>query len=294
MAEEALMCCANCSKAEELEAKLKTCNACKLVKYCGRDCQIAHRSSHRKACRKRAAELHDEALFKQPPKADDCPICFLPLPVLGSGKALMACCGKIICIGCRHEHELQSSGHPTCPFCRASVPNRKEGIEMMKKRADDNDSDAMCNLGMRYLDGDEFLSIKKDTDKAAKLFHRAAELGSSKGYTNLALMYYNGEGVSKDESKAKQYYEKGAMAGSVLSRFNLGIIEADAGRLDRAIKHWLIAANCGEIKAVDNIKKAMARGHATRALRGYQQWVNEVKSDQRDRAAAYSDEYKYV
>ena len=28
---------------------------------------------------KRAAELHDEKLFKQPPPMDDCPICMLPL-----------------------------------------------------------------------------------------------------------------------------------------------------------------------------------------------------------------------
>jgi hypothetical protein len=28
----------------------------------------------------RAAELHEELLFRQPPKEDDCPICFLVLP----------------------------------------------------------------------------------------------------------------------------------------------------------------------------------------------------------------------
>jgi hypothetical protein len=28
-----------------------------------------------------AVELHDEALFKDPPAKEDCPICFLPTPV---------------------------------------------------------------------------------------------------------------------------------------------------------------------------------------------------------------------
>jgi hypothetical protein len=44
MADEAPTSCANCSKAEEIDAKLEACAACRLVKYCGRDCQIAHRS----------------------------------------------------------------------------------------------------------------------------------------------------------------------------------------------------------------------------------------------------------
>jgi hypothetical protein len=72
--------CVNCGQEENDEVKLKGCVACKLVKYCNRDCQIAHRPQHKKACTKRAAELHEELLFKQPPKREDCPICFLMLP----------------------------------------------------------------------------------------------------------------------------------------------------------------------------------------------------------------------
>ena len=92
--------CANCGKGEENNINLKACTACKLVKYCNRDCQIAHRPQHKKACKKRAAELHDEALFKQPPSNEDCPICMLRLPSLSSGYRYKSCCGKIICNGC--------------------------------------------------------------------------------------------------------------------------------------------------------------------------------------------------
>jgi hypothetical protein len=99
--------------------------------------------------------------------------------------------------------------------------------------------------------------------------------------------------------KARQYYEKGAMAGCTDSRFNLGILDAEAGSFDRAIKHWLIGASCGEIRAVNHVKTLMAMGKATRdhyaqALRGYKQYVDEVRSDQRDRAAAYHDDFKYL
>src|SRR6056300_111922 len=92
--------CANCGKGEEEGGVLKNCVACKMVKYCSRDCQKAHRPQHKKECRKRATELHDEALFKQPPLEEDCPICFMRVPSLGTGTIFKSCCGKVICSGC--------------------------------------------------------------------------------------------------------------------------------------------------------------------------------------------------
>ena len=57
--------CANCGTGEEESNNLKSCTACHMVKYCNRDCQIAHRPMHKKKCKKRAAELHDEQLFRE-------------------------------------------------------------------------------------------------------------------------------------------------------------------------------------------------------------------------------------
>ena len=77
--------CANCGKGEEESVSLKNCVACKMVKYCSKDCQKAHRPQHKKECRKRAADLHDEALFKPSPQREECPICFMRMPSLGTG-----------------------------------------------------------------------------------------------------------------------------------------------------------------------------------------------------------------
>ena len=98
--------CANCGKGEERSGDLKACTACNLVKYCNRDCQIAHRPQHKKACKKRAAELHDEALLKEHVPGE-CPICMLPLPIYENhtGATFYSCCGKNICNGCEYAME---------------------------------------------------------------------------------------------------------------------------------------------------------------------------------------------
>ena len=57
--------CANCGKHGSEVVKLKNCTACRLVKYCGVDCQKVHRKQHKKACKQRAAELKDEQLYSQ-------------------------------------------------------------------------------------------------------------------------------------------------------------------------------------------------------------------------------------
>ena len=57
--------CANCGKLASDNIKLKDCTACRLVKYCGVDCQQAHRKQHKKACKQRAAKLKDEKLYNQ-------------------------------------------------------------------------------------------------------------------------------------------------------------------------------------------------------------------------------------
>ena len=43
-----LTSCANCGKGDENGDSLKACTACKMVKYCNRECQIAHRKQHKK------------------------------------------------------------------------------------------------------------------------------------------------------------------------------------------------------------------------------------------------------
>ena len=104
--------CANCGK----EGANNVCNKCNVVKYCNAVCKKVHKKKHKKECEKHtrlaaekhneevriAAELHDIELFKQPPPSEDCPICFVQLPIVDTGWRYQTCCGKVICCGCVH------------------------------------------------------------------------------------------------------------------------------------------------------------------------------------------------
>ena len=296
--------CANCGKGEEESHKLKHCTACMLVKYCNRDCQIAHRPMHKKECKKRAAELHDEKLFKQPPQEEDCPICFQLLPTFSTGRRYKTCCGKEICSGCVHAPVYDDQGNKVdnnkqneCAFCRTLAPKSdEEGNEREKKRMEKGDPIAMYNLGCYHRDG--LYGFPQDYTKALELYHRATEFGYAKAYCKIGIAYYNGEGVEVDKKKARHYYELAAMGGNVQSRHNLGIFEREEGNMNRALKHYMISARGGYSKSVDVIKEMYTKGFATKedyttALRSYQTYLGEIKSRQRDEAAAFNDRFRY-
>ena len=68
--------------------------------------------------------------------------------------------------------------------------------------------------------------------------------------------------------------------------------------MDRAIKHFMIAAAGGSDPSLKAIKLLYTTGHATKddyakALKAYQAYLDEVKSDDRDKAAEDDEMYKY-
>ena len=286
--------CACCGK----EGKgLNVCNKCKDTKYCNAACKKKHRKRHKNKCEKRVAELHDIELFKQPPQKEDCPICFLPLPSLSTGSKYKACCGKDICSGCIHAVQMRDNGVGLCPFCRTQTPDSEEMIEMYKKRVEAGDATAMFNLGCNYSKGSR--GLPQDYEMALKLWHQAGELGNAKAYYNIGIAYHFGEGVKMDEKKAKHYYELAAMGGHVMARHNLGYTEMMAGNWGRSFNHWMSAAGDGHNNSVKAVQHLYKHGHATKddyakALLAYQKYLDEIRSEQRDKAAAaFSDQYKY-
>ena len=267
---------------------LKNCTACRLVKYCGVDCQKAHRKQHKKVCKQRAAELKDKRLYSQGverPEGAFCPICALPIPIpMLEHSVNMACCMKRVCHGCYVAAEKR--GMLDCLFCRTPRPdNNGDALAMIQARVEKKDPAAIYKLGDSYFRGD--LGLQKDLQRAVGLWEEAAEVGSVDALHNLGVLYDFGDGVQKDEAKTVQFWIKAAMQGHVESRFNLGCFEGKKGNYDRAVRHWLISAKMGDKDSIENIKTTFMAGFATKeqyaeALRGYQDAVEETKSHDRD------------
>ena len=124
--------CANCGKDEEDGSiQLKSCVACKIVKYCNVECQRSHRPQHKKECKKAAMLLHETALFQMPPKTE-CPICFITMTGSPLEMKYQNCCGKVICIGCIHA-AYKLKGADICPFCRTVGHSYDDHEEMIKR-----------------------------------------------------------------------------------------------------------------------------------------------------------------
>ena len=290
--------CANCGKHGNDAVKLKDCTACRLVKYCGVDCQEAHRKQHEKACKKRAAELKGDQLYNQGqerPEGDFCPICTLPISLpMNEHSAFNVCCMKRICDGC--SLATQKRGMSDCAFCRTPfVGSDGELLAMIQARVKKKDPGAIYHLGVKYCHG--MLGLQKDMRRGVELYTEAAELGSTEALFSLGVAHYFGEGFQKDEAAALEFHKKAAMRGHVESRHNLGCVEADKGSYDRAVRHWLISAKLGYTDSLETIKKLFMGGDATKeqyaeALRGYQDAVEEMKSHDRDDAKAFWDNRK--
>jgi len=242
---------------------------------------------------------HDESLFEQPPRSEDCPICFLQLPHFMSGNVYMACCGKVICSGCYFtlNEENPTGSSFLCVFCREPKPDSEDDVgDRYLDRFDVNDADAICSVGCFHQSGK--FGFEQSYTEALALWREAGELGSVESYYNIADAYDNGRGVERDQEKAWHYYELAAMGGNVLARYNLGVTEMLVGNMDRALKHHMIAIKSGCADSLKKIKHLHWNGHATAdeydlALRSYHAYIDEIKSEQRDRAAAFSDEYTY-
>ena len=91
----------------------------------------------------------------------------------------------------------------------------------------------------------------------------------------------------KDEKKAVYHLEEAAIGGHSRARHNLGAIEWNSGRRERAAKHFIIAANLGYDDSMDQLKLCYRMGVISKdnyaaALRAHQAAVDATKSPQRE------------
>ena len=287
-AEEADQCCANCGIVPLDDIQLERCDGgCDLVKYCSNVCQENHRDQHEDACKQRKKELHDKELFEQPEETHlgECPICFLPMPIDERKSRFCSGCCKLVCEGCYYADYI-STGGDRCPFCREpNLEGEEENIKRVMERVEVNDPAALQQIGAKC-------GKEGDYDKAVEYYTKAAELGDVDAHYTLGVMYYKGKDIEKDEEKGVYHWEKAAIGGHPQARYTLAIIEEGNGNIERAVKHYIIAANLGLEKSMKDLWEYYSDGHITKeeldvTLRGHQAAIDATKSAQRDAAEVY-------
>lgn len=316
--------CASCGKTGCI---LKICTSCRAVKYCGIACQKAHWKTHKSNCKRSVADVavgcvsngknkvvagkvndekdqlynrlmkemervrreeEEEEMFKFPGPRDDCPICFLTMPISCKDITYLPCCGKQVCGGCILEHAQRSVA---CPFCRTKLENKRDDIcktiQMIERRVSTGDPSSICYMGFVWKNA--IYGLPRDYEKAFEMFKRAADLGSVKAHQELGNLYYFGQGISKDVSKAKHHWEVAAIGGDCLARHNLGVNESDMGR---AVRHYIIAARSGMKESMQGVTKAYREGiiskqHFEDTLRAHLESLKDMTSVQRDNATEF-------
>lgn len=123
------------------------------------------------------------------------------------------------------------------------------------KAAELGDTDAMVNLGHRYLNG---TGTSESGKKAARWFKSAVEGGDVDGHCGLGdLSYYGKGGYRQSYEKAAEAYRTGSDKGSAPCQFDLGFLHENGlgVRQSRteAIRLYRLAADKEE-RAVDRLK----------------------------------------
>ena len=304
-----------CSACEKESDAHKKCRNCKCVWYCDKDCQNKHWKEHRKEC-KRIKKVLDERggkldlgtekdigpLGKVPPR-EECPICMRVLPIHAMLQAYAACCGKILCSACEHQHQMKSGKQITCAFCRTAVPrSEEEELARMRKRAELMDPDALVNVAMCYGRGGHGLPL--DQSKCIELHRKAAGLGYPDAQYNLGTFYFNGEmGLEQNKEEALKYWEKAAEGGYLDARHNLGCEENENGNHVPVMRHWRLAASGGYRKSMDFLIEdfedgLLHHGDLSETLQVFYRSRGEMRSEGRDKyikflkmAGEYKEEY---
>lgn len=86
----------------------------------------------------------------------------------------------------------------------------EEKFAGLKQKAESGDAISQLGLARMYYNG---AGITKDDAKAAELYQKAAAQGNAMAQYNLGMMYQKGEGVTMNAAKAEEWLQKAAAQG---------------------------------------------------------------------------------
>jgi len=131
-----------------------------------------------------------------------------------------------------------------------------------------------------------------DYKTALEIFHRVAKQGESEAQYRLALLYADGEGVSRDYKEAAHWYRLAAQRGHPLAQYNLGLLYANGQGVSLdpklAVQWHHLAAERGDVRAQYALGRSYAEGQGVPKNFGEAIRWWRLASEQGDEAAKRS------
>lgn len=145
-----------------------------------------------------------------------------------------------------------------CPYCRHPAPTSQMEARMMFRKMEGtagirNNPFAVARIGLnRFEEGDYRGAFKHWT--------KAAGMGDVQSHHYLSIVYHLELGVEQDKEREVYHLEQAAIAGHAPARFNLGCHELKEGNVERAVKHFTIAAKQGNDESLSNLSTLSQHG----------------------------------
>jgi TPR repeat protein len=149
-------------------------------------------------------------------------------------------------------------------------------LDQLKKAADQGNPTAAYDLGLLYYSGQ---GVSKDIKQAVDLFRKAADKGNTTAETIVGQAYLSGEGVPHDDAQAAAWLLKAAEQGDADAQFGLGTMYSEGTGVPKDYKQafaWLEkSANQGNAEAANNLAKLYMDGDGTTAA----EWLQKAAQD---------------
>jgi TPR repeat protein len=109
-----------------------------------------------------------------------------------------------------------------------------------------------------YYEGE---GVAKNNEKAFYWISKAAKQGSAPAMTSIGSMYYLGEGRQQDLKKAFELYEQAAQKGNELAEARLSCYDENINTLQQHFSKCLELAKQGNVKALFAVGSAYYNGY---------------------------------
>ena len=274
--------CANCGRSSDGGEgglfKLKNCTACRLVKYCGVECQRAHRKQHKEACKQQVAELQGERLHSASVSTGTQDIiaammiygaCERELPESAYSREQRGRRQSIgrceECVAGGNQLVLMRQGRTRseeddCPICSLPLPfdvNQSVFKACCMKLVCNGCILAARKRGMFDCPFCRAPVPEKDSQVLAMIEKRAGA-GDPLAIWHLGMKYHHGQlGLEKDATRAVELWERAAELGVKEAHYSLGVLYDQGTEVEKdtvkAIRHYEAAAMRGCVSARHNL-----------------------------------------